>query len=713
MATSILTTPYTNDDKDGEGVGVGVGVGDDTNGDDNGAKHTHQHRVARQHHPCCSCLRKWWTESLWPGMGLFGESYLLFSIGTLTPLWRELYPNCFNPNANYAYNNNNNGNNNGGGGTCSPRLLQSLTYGVVLGVVFGMVLLGYLSDRIGRRKGSILTATLMAMGSLGLVGVSSLAAVATASAETVFRGTVACLVLFGIGVGGEYPLSASLASERATEEMNVNGNRNVTVNVNVNTETARNQALLDEERAPKRRQKSTQPIPMPMIQSNSTTITRTPGETDYAYQAMPKTQPPNSSSNRGRRVQLVFAMQGMGIWFNSLIMLFLFWILKGQSSDDDDGDDKSNNYEYYSAHDLLTIWRVTYGIGAAILCFVMLSRILYLEESKVWLKARQTNRTNSNSKKSSNTNSNNNNRTIAVDESRWFRLVHQQYGSRMFGAGMAWLLWDISFYGNKLFQSTFLEALVGADASLLQITAASLLNATVALAGYYCAAFLIDVTAHENAHEHKLHLGRKQLQSIGFLATGALFVACGWLLAPSQSASSSNSNSNLTVVLYLLSSFVGQLGPNCTTFLIPAEIVPTDQRTYCHGVCAAAGKVGALIAAVVFHFVGGGGGGTTTTGSEILFYASGAASLLAALVTYGFVPETSGLDFGELDLQWKLLLLHGADNLDFVYRGPASHANHTSVYERYCRTRTSRTNNEAHAETGQQDRERSALDGCF
>ena len=40
-------------------------------------------------------------------------------------------------------------------------------------------------------------------------------------------------------------------------------------------------------------------------------------------------------------------------------------------------------------------------------------------------------------------------------------------------------------------------------------------------------------------------------------------------------------------LLYYLSSFWGQCGPNATTFLIPAEIVPTEARARSHAVAAA------------------------------------------------------------------------------------------------------------------------------
>ena len=55
--------------------------------------------------------------------------------------------------------------------------------------------------------------------------------------------------------------------------------------------------------------------------------------------------------------------------------------------------------------------------------------------------------------------------------------------------------------------------------------------------------------------------------------------------------------------LYYFSSFWGQFGPNATTWLLPAEVVPTEMRAMCHGFAAAVGKAGALVAGVVFNLV--------------------------------------------------------------------------------------------------------------
>ena len=149
------------------------------------------HNPSPSYSSSSSCLKRWWINYLWPGMGLFGESYLLFSIGILTPIWKELYPNCFDEDVAAA--------------TCRPRLIQSLTYGVVVGVILGMIVIGYASNVIGRKTGSIVTASLMSLGSASLFALSALFthdvdADDSDSAVPLFRGTVISLFVFGVGM---------------------------------------------------------------------------------------------------------------------------------------------------------------------------------------------------------------------------------------------------------------------------------------------------------------------------------------------------------------------------------------------------------------------------------------------------------------------------------------------------------------------------------
>ena len=669
-----------------------------------------------------SILTIWLYECAWPGMGLFGESYLLFSIGTLRPIWEFLYPLCED--------NNNNNNNN----SCTDAsLLSRMSWTVVLGVVVGMTMIGYAAGTLGRRRGSILTASLMAGGACGLTGIGLLG---LENGNTVFSIMAILWFLFGIGVGGEYPLSASLASEQSMQELHT-----------------------------RRRQEQERQGQQPSSRSLLTV-----GDFDDYYaqyndedeQQLHSHSSPMSPDNddddntntqrRGQRVQLVFMMQGLGILVNCILQTILLLVF-GQTSPD-----------RYERAALLRIWHITYGFGTVILLTVLVTRILYLQESEAWLDDQQqqqqqkkqqeqldnmtaggdpptvmrspmgttassivavTPRSNAstamphqqppqqqqpttsnpflkdtipiittvssvsdlsipsvalhvteqqgdmnrfyrhlnttvNNNNNNNSNNNNNNDNDSTDNynhygnnnnnnnadmyETWFRRLVRYYGMRVLGASISWLLWDVAFYGNKLFQSTFLLALTGNETTLLEASCAASLNALVAQAGYVGAAILTD------------RVGRLRLQQAGFFLTAILFLACGFLYEYLPSI--------WLVLLYLGSSFFGQCGPNATTFVVPAEIVPTRVRTQCHGLAAASGKVGALLAAFAFDRL------DQTTD---MFLVAGYTSLAAALVTFWTLPDTTQLDLYELDRQWRL----GKD-----YTGPATQHKHLSHFER-------------------------------
>jgi PHS family inorganic phosphate transporter-like MFS transporter len=54
------------------------------------------------------------------------------------------------------------------------------------------------------------------------------------------------------------------------------------------------------------------------------------------------------------------------------------------------------------------------------------------------------------------------------------------------------------------------------------------------------------------------------------------------------------------VFLYCLANFFQNFGPNTTTFVIPGEAFPTRYRSTSHGIAAASGKLGAIVAQVGF-----------------------------------------------------------------------------------------------------------------
>lgn len=84
---------------------------------------------------------------------------------------------------------------------------------------------------------------------------------------------------------------------------------------------------------------------------------------------------------------------------------------------------------------------------------------------------------------------------------------------RLLATAGAWFLWDFSFYGNKVFQSTFIKVLSPSGSDLEETLLWTLLNSGVALIGYWLAAAVID----------NPRVGRLRLQLLGF------FVVCAQL----------------------------------------------------------------------------------------------------------------------------------------------------------------------------------------
>ena len=57
------------------------------------------------------------------------------------------------------------------------------------------------------------------------------------------------------------------------------------------------------------------------------------------------------------------------------------------------------------------------------------------------------------------------------------------------------------------------------------------------------------------------------------------------------------------VTLYCLANFFQNFGPNTTTFIVPGEAFPTRYRATAHGISAASGKFGAVVAQIAFQWL--------------------------------------------------------------------------------------------------------------
>merc|ERR1719171_1300683 len=89
----------------------------------------------------------------------------------------------------------------------------------------------------------------------------------------------------------------------------------------------------------------------------------------------------------------------------------------------------------------------------------------------------------------------------------------------------------------------------------------------------------------------------------------------------------------LIVVLFGGTFLFSNFGPNTTTFVIPVEVYPTLVRATCHGISAAAGKVGAVIGAAAFSPM------DHAYGIETVLFACGVICITGALFTFFFTTE--------------------------------------------------------------------------
>jgi MFS transporter, PHS family, inorganic phosphate transporter len=187
----------------------------------------------------------------------------------------------------------------------------------------------------------------------------------------------------------------------------------------------------------------------------------------------------------------------------------------------------------------------------------------------------------------------------------------------LIGASLAWFLLDVAYYGNTLSSPLVIKA-INPNASLITTTLITLaIFVVAAFPGYLLAAISID------------RLGRKPIQAVGFGLMGAAFAAIALLPGGAQAVVP-------FILLYGISYFFAEFGPNTTTFVYPAEIFPARVRTTSHGIAATTGKLGAFVGTFAFpllmaHFGLPGAMGTVSV-----------VAIIGLLVTWMLLPEPKG-----------------------------------------------------------------------
>jgi MFS transporter, PHS family, inorganic phosphate transporter len=427
-----------------------------------------------------------WKIMFISGMGFFTDAYDLFIIGVALTLLKPIW-------------------------NLSPFQVSVLGSSSLLAAAVGAVVFGRVADVLGRKRIYGLEVLVLAAG-----------AIASAFAPS-FWWLVIFRFILGVGIGGDYPVSATIMSEYSGTKV------------------------------------------------------------------------------RGMLVSLVFGMQGLGLIVGPLVAIALLTL--GVN------------------HDLA--WRIMLALGAipALSVFYM-RRSLQETPRFAALAGKMEDATQAAGRALGHHNDPSRDEGPKRDhENLWAELSVYRKDPLMLrwliGASLAWFLLDVAYYGNTLSSPLVIKA-INSHGSLLTNTIITLAIFTVAaFPGYLVAAIAMD------------RLGRKPIQALGFFFMALTFAAIALLPGGSQAVVP-------FILLYGISYFFTEFGPNTTTFVYPAEIFPARIRTTSHGITATCGKIGAFVGTFAFpllmdHYGLQGAMGTVA-----------GVAIVGLLVTWALLPEPKG-----------------------------------------------------------------------
>ena len=125
------------------------------------------------------------------GAGFLADAYDLFVINLVLRLLREEYPHYIDTGEIHA-------------------LEGSVASAALLGSIIGQLVAGSMADVIGRKKIFVITAALITIGCIGASLMNDYKSVSIYYSISCWR------FILGLGVGGEYPLAATITSESSS-----------------------------------------------------------------------------------------------------------------------------------------------------------------------------------------------------------------------------------------------------------------------------------------------------------------------------------------------------------------------------------------------------------------------------------------------------------------------------------------------------------------
>jgi hypothetical protein len=200
-------------------------------------------------------------------------------------------------------------------------------------------------------------------------------------------------------------------------------------------------------------------------------------------------------------------------------------------------------------------------------------------------------------------------------DERSFAEVFARHARPIFATALLWMVFDIVAYSGTLFGPSLIAKGLGVSATTFAIG----MSVFFGLPGALIAAMaLID------------RIGRKPLQSLGFLGAGIMLILFASLHEAVLAVPA------FGFVLYGLYT-LALAGPNIVsgTGILGVELAPTRIRTIGQAISVTGGRIGASITAFLFPLV------FARTGIVGAIYTMAGFSLLGAVLTVWLIPETA------------------------------------------------------------------------
>jgi PHS family inorganic phosphate transporter-like MFS transporter len=281
---------------------------------------------------------------------------------------------------------------------------------------------------------------------------------------------------------------------------------------------------------------------------------------DYPVSAVMVSEYANRK-DRGKLVGMVFGTQALGLIIGPLIALALL----GSGAGDD------------------TAWRVLLALGAVPAAAVIYLRCRMPESPRYQIQVRGNARQAASPMPAVGGGPASGNGAGALRHERGLRafLTTRRWLITLAGTAGTWFLLDYAYYGNTISTPQILGLISPHASTTTKIALQLAIFVVAAVPGYVLAIATLD------------RIGHRRLQLAGF----AMMALCFLIIAAVPGMTT-------MVVPFLLvygvSYFFTEFGPNMTTFVMPSELYPVNMRATGHGISAGVGKLGAFTGVFLF-----------------------------------------------------------------------------------------------------------------